>query len=47
MTTEKERNMETNKLVHHTLTAVNNLKHRFDSLVCSLLFCLPTLQQHR
>lgn len=33
MITEKERNVETNKLMHHTLAAVNNFKHRLDSLV--------------
>lgn len=33
MITEKERNVETNKLMHHTLAAVNNLKHRLDGLV--------------
>ncbi|XP_055321584.1 uncharacterized protein LOC129577851 [Sitodiplosis mosellana] len=32
MITEKERNVETNKLMHHTLAAVNNLKHRLDGL---------------
>lgn len=35
MITEKERNVETNKLMHHTLAAVNNLKHRLDGLVSS------------
>lgn len=33
--TEKERNVETNKLMHHTLAAVNNFKHRLDGLVSS------------
>lgn len=33
MITEKERNVETNKLMHHTLAAVNNFRHRLDSLV--------------
>lgn len=33
MITEKERNVETNKLMHHTLTAIDNLKHRLNGLV--------------
>lgn len=30
---EKERSLETNKLMHHTLAVVNNLKQRLDGLV--------------
>lgn len=33
MITEKERNVETNKLMHHTLTAIDNLKLRLNGLV--------------
>lgn len=33
MITEKERNIETNKLTHLALAIINNIKHRLDSLV--------------
>lgn len=33
MITEKERNLENNKLIHRTLTAFNNIKQRLETLV--------------
>lgn len=33
MVTEKDRNVETNKLAHHALAIINNIKYRLDSLV--------------
>lgn len=38
MITEKERNVETNKLMQHTLTTMNHLKYRLDGLVSFCIF---------
>lgn len=33
MVTEKERNLETNKLIHRTILTFNNIKQRLETLV--------------
>lgn len=38
MITEKERNLETNKLIHRTLITFNNIKQRLETLVNLIIF---------